>query len=145
VRRRTAARTRRVKDGGSGFGTSLFEGNRREERFRRARQRGSHAERSSGEDLRRDPHDQLGLILARRLALEQQAENRDVPMPGIFCRSSLIVLLISRRSRTSVRPAVSTSVSPERAQRGIRKPGAGRRCGVEREDDRTQLQVKPIA
>ena len=51
---------------------------RREERLRRARQRRGHAGGSPRENLRRDHHHELGLILVRGLALEQQAEDRDV-------------------------------------------------------------------
>ena len=41
-----------------------------------------HARASCSAESRRDHHDQLGLVLLRRLALEQQAEDRDVADAG---------------------------------------------------------------
>ena len=82
-------------------------GGRRHEGLDQVRQLRRDARRSATQDLRRDHDDQLGLFLLRRLALEQEAEDRDVADAGNLlhlrrhrCCSS------GRRSRTSGRPAV---------------------------------------
>ncbi len=46
------------------------------------RQLRRHAARAFRQNLRRDHHDELGLLFFRRLALEQRAENRDVADAG---------------------------------------------------------------
>src|SRR5206468_12520974 len=55
---------------------------RREVRLGHARQIAGDATRSSLQDFRRDHHDELGLLLLRGLALEQEPEGRDVADAG---------------------------------------------------------------
>ena len=73
-----------------------------------------------GRISRRDHHDQLGLVLLRRLALEQQAENRDVADARESSASSRSRCCSSaRRSRTSGRSCeLELGFRAARAERG---------------------------
>ena len=100
------------------------------------------------QNLRRDHHDQLGLVLLRRLALEQQRRESGCRR----CRESSAASSSSccssgRRSRTSGRPRSSSSVSVRRVlSAGMRNPLQHDAVGeVERADLGPHLQVHAVA
>ena len=100
------------------------------------------------QNLRRDHHDQLGLILLRRLALEQVAEDRDVADAGNLLTSSTCTWLFIRPAMANVWPfCSSSSVSVRRVDSaGMRKPLSDDRVGeVERADLGPHLQVDAVA
>ena len=66
------------------------------------------------ENLRRDHHDQLGLVLLRRLALEQQAEDRDVADARNLLQRRVHRVVHQAGDRERLAVSSSTSVSVRR-------------------------------
>ena len=92
-----------------------------------ARQRRRHAGRLVRQDLRRDHHDQLGLVLLRRLAPEQLAQDRDVADARNLLQRRLH--LVVHQTGDGERLAVAQLELGLGAARG-RARGCGSRCSA---------------
>ena len=93
-------RCSRRLNAGAGDRTVFFTGDRRQVRLGQPRQRRRHAGRVVRQNLRRDHHDQLGLVLLRRLALEQQRRESG-------CRRCPESSAASSSSMLFIRPAIA--------------------------------------